>query len=129
MKEKINKNSGAMKLFVLGASLAGLAAAYFFIRPNSKKYIENTKSWVIKMKGDVVERLEQAREISESIYNEIIDSVAARYEKELKSSPEEVKALAKDLKTHWRAISRAAKDQEAADLKEDSKPVKAVKKS
>lgn len=119
MKEKINKSSGAMKLFVFGASLAGLAAAYFFIRPKSREYIENTKSWVIKMKGDVIEKLEQAREISEDIYNKIIDSVATKYEKELKSSPEEVKALAKDLKTHWRAISRAAKDKEANEAKEE----------
>jgi gas vesicle protein len=124
MKKKTNDRSGVMKLFVFGASLAGLAAAYFFLSPKSKKNLENTKSWVIKMKGDVVEKLEQAREMSETIYNEIIDSVAAKYEKNLKSSPEEIRELAQDLKTHWQAISRSVKAKKVDDLKEISKPVK-----
>lgn len=124
MEKKINHRSGGMKLFVFGASLAGLAAAYFFLSPKNKRRLDNTKSWVIKMKGDVVEKLEQAREISEAVYNEIIDSVATKYEKELKSSPEEIKLLARDLKTHWQTISRSAKAKKISLLKETAKPDK-----
>ncbi|MFA5131154.1 MAG: hypothetical protein WC467_01890 [Patescibacteria group bacterium] len=109
MKETTKNGSGAMKLLILGASVAGLAAAYFFLGPKKKKNLEDAKSWAIKMKGDVIEKIEQAREVSEPIYNDIIDSVAAKYEKEMKSTPQEIKALAQNLKTHWRAIDRAAK--------------------
>ena len=61
------------------------------------------------MKGDVVEKLETAREISEPIYHEIIDSVAKEYDKGSKASHEEIKELADDLKKHWKTISRGIK--------------------
>ena len=126
MKKKTDKSgSGAMKLLTIGASLASLAAtAYFFLGPKGKKNQEHAKSWAIKMKGDVIEKLEQAREISESVYQEIIDSVAAKYEKELKSSPKEIRALAQDLKRHWQDISGAAPAEKGGILKEVVKPIK-----
>ncbi|MDO8436272.1 MAG: hypothetical protein Q7S82_02725 [bacterium] len=107
MKNKITKSgSGAIKLAVLGASLAGLAAtAYFFLGPKGKKHLKHAKSWAIKMKGDVVEKLETAREISEPVYHKIIDSVAEKYEKGMKASHEEIIELAQDLKKHWKTIS------------------------
>ena len=110
MKKKTTKNdSGAMKLVVLGASLAGLATAYFFFGPKGKKHQIHAKAWAIKMKGDVIEKLEMARDVSEPAYNEIIDSVATEYEKSKKASREEINALARDLKKHWKTISRGAR--------------------
>lgn len=111
MKKHTTKNhSHAVKLAVLGASVAALAAtAYFFLGPKGKQHQKHAKAWAIKMKGDVVAKLEKARHISEPIYHEIIDSVAARYEKEMKASKEEVRSLAQDLKKHWKTISASAK--------------------
>ena len=90
------------------AGVAGLAAAaYFFLGPNGKKNQKAVKSWAIKMKGDVVEKLENAREVGEPIYHQIIDTVAAKYEKGKATAPAEVQALAQDLKKHWKTISSA----------------------
>jgi hypothetical protein len=107
MKNKTTSNgSGAVKLAVLGASLAGLAAsAYFFFGPNGKKNQKYAKSWAIKMKGDVVEKLEKAKEISEPVYHQIIDMVATKYAKGSKISQIEIDELAKDLKKHWKTMS------------------------
>ena len=110
MENKTTKiGSGTVKLAVLGASLAGLAAtAYFFLGPKGKKRQKHAKAWAIKMKGDVVEKLEMAREVSEPVYNEIIDSVAVEYKKGAKAGQAEINALAKDLKKHWKTIGRVA---------------------
>lgn len=118
MEKKIKKSgSGLVKLAVLGASLAGLAAtAYFFFGPKGKQHQKHAKAWAIKMKGDVVEKLEAAKEISEPIYREIIDSVAAECEKGAKAGHAEITALAQDLKKHWKTISRSART-----LKHDAK--------
>src|ERR1035437_3109144 len=111
MKKKITKSgSSAVELAVVGATLAGLAATtYFFLGPKGKTHQKHAKAWAIKMKGDVVEKLEQARDMSEPAYQEIIDSVAVEYAKGKKASQEEIDALAQDLKKHWKTISRGAR--------------------
>lgn len=109
MKNKTNNGSGAVKLAVLGASLAGLAAsAYFFFGPNGKKNQKHAKSWAIKMKGEVVEKLEKAKEVSEPMYHQIIDTVAKKYAKGAKIGQAEIDELAKDLKKHWKTMSGVA---------------------
>jgi hypothetical protein len=134
MKKKTKSSSGAMKLFKIGAGLAGLAAtAYFLMESKGKKEQTQVKSWAIKMKGDIIEKLESARNISEPVYHKIIDAVAAKYEKELKSSPEEIRELAQDLKKHWKTISGsilAAKSDIASTTKKiEVKEIKKEKKS
>jgi len=109
-KKTTASGSSAVKMVVLGASLAGLAAAaYFFFGPSGKKHQRHAKAWAIKMKGDVVEKLEMVSEISEPVYQEIIDSVAVEYEKGKKAGHEEIAALAQDLKKHWNTISKSAR--------------------
>ena len=108
MQKKANK-SNAVKYAVIGTSLAGLAAtAYFFFGPKGKKHRQHAASWAIKMKGEVVEKLENAREITEPIYREIIDTVAKEYKKGKKASQPKIEALANDLKKHWKSMSMLA---------------------
>ena len=108
MQKKASK-SNAVKYAVIGASLAGLAAtAYFFFGPKGKKRREHAKAWAIKMKGEVVEKLEKAREITEPVYLEIIDTVAKEYKKGKKAGQPEIEALATDLKKHWKSMSALA---------------------
>ena len=107
---KKKSGSNAVKLTLAGAGLAGLAAtAYFFLGPKGKKHQKNAKAWAIKMKGDVVEKLEAAREITEPVYHEIIDSVSSDYTKGMKAGKAEIEELAKDLKKHWKTISGTAR--------------------
>lgn len=108
MPKKVNGNRG-VKLAVIGASLAGLAAtAYFFFGPKGKRHQKQAKAWAIKMKGEVVEKLEMAREITEPVYREIIDTVAKDYKKGKKASQAEIDELAADLKKHWNSMSKLA---------------------
>jgi hypothetical protein len=134
MEKEIKKGkSGAAKAIVLGTSLAGLAAsAYFLFTEKGKKNQKYAKAWAIKMKGDVVEKLESAREVSEPVYHKIIDSVAAKHEKIKKDGPKEVKELANDLKKHWSTISSMAtakpeiKKPTVKKIVKKAKPVKKV---
>lgn len=131
MKNKIIKNnSDALKLAVIGASLAALAGtAYFLLGPNGKKNQKHTKAWALKMKSDVVEKLEKVRDITEPIYNEIIDSIAIKYEKLGKVDVTEIKELVKDLKKHWKTISLEAQASNTDVKKSVAKVAKKVKKS
>jgi len=122
------KGSNIATAAVIGASLAGLAAtAYFFFGPKGKANQKHAKAWAIKMKGDVIEKLEMARDISEPIYHEIIDSIAKEYEKGKKASREEIGVLAKDLKKHWKTMSKTAKKVKR-EVEKEVKPAKKVAK-
>lgn len=130
MEKKTTKknDSNAVGLAVLGASLAGLAAtAYFFLGPKGKQNQKHAKAWAIKMKGDVVGKLEKAKEISEPVYNQIIDSVAKEYEKNKKVGHSEVVEMVQDLKKHWKTISKIAKSAKQDAKVEAKKVVKTAK--
>jgi hypothetical protein len=129
MQKKTNK-ANTVKLAVIGASLAGLAAtAYFLFGPKGKKNRQHAKAWAIKMKGEVVEKLESAREITEPVYREIIDTVAKEYKKGRKASQPEIEALATDLKKHWKAMSKLAIAAKQEVAKNAARVAKTVKKT
>ena len=128
MKRKENYTQAA-GLAVIWASLAALAAtAYFLFGPKSRKRREQAKAWAIKMKGEVVERLEAAREITQPAYQEIIDTVAKDYAAGKKASETEIDTLAKDLKSHWKSISKLALAAKAEAAKNADQVVKTTKK-
>jgi hypothetical protein len=113
MKNK--KTDGGRSLGMVGvAGAASLAAVYFFLGPGGKKRREHTKAWAIRMKADVVEKLEAARELSRPIYEGIINTVAAEYEEGMKAGQTEIAALARDLKKHWTIIKKEALGQRAS---------------
>ena len=129
--KKIPSASGShgVNLVALGASLASIAAAsYFFIGPNAKKNRSHLKSWVIKMKGDVVGKLEKVSVIDKAAYHEIIDTVAAENEKAKKAEPAEIKVLAEDLKKHWKTISAPVVAVKKDVVKISGATVKKIKK-
>lgn len=129
MQNKSNP-ANTKNLAVVGAILAGLAATvYFFFGPKSKKNRQHTKAWAIKMKGDVVEKLEAAREITEPVYLSIIDTVANKYKKGKKASQSEIDAMAADLKKHWKSMSKLATTAKKDLAKDASQVVKVAKKS
>ena len=129
MVKKMDKGTAA-KLAVLGASLAGVAAsAYFIFGPKGKKARAQAKAWAIKMKGEVVEKLEAAKEITEPVYLEIIDAVTKEYKKGKRASQPEIDALAADLKKHWKSMSKLAIAAKADLAKDTKRVVKNMKKA
>ena len=108
MKNKKTKNTnnhtGVVSIGMIGAGIASLAAAYFFLGPNGKKNQKYAKSWAIKMKAEVIEKLEMAKEMSEPVYQQIVDSVSSEYKKGMKAGNEEIDELAFDLKKHWKKL-------------------------
>lgn len=106
MKNKPQKNVG--KAVTVGAGVLALAAAgYFFLGPKGKENQKKTKAWAIKMKGDVVEKLESAQDVSKEAYDTIVDKVSSAYEA-VADNKDEVKELAAELKSHWKSISGQA---------------------
>lgn len=118
---KNRKNNDTKEAAMVGAGLAALAAgAYFFLGPKGKKHQKQMKGWMVKMKGEVLEKLEDAKDVTEPLYNEIVDTVARTNAVAGKIPKSEIAALANDLKKQWRSLNRSFKGQGASGRRKSS---------
>lgn len=107
-KESQVKNIG--KAVAVGAGIAALsAAAYVLFGPEGKKNRKAIRGWAIKMKGEVIEKLENAKEITEPIYHDIVNKVSEKYAKVKSVNPEELAKAVEDLRKQWKNMVRDAK--------------------
>lgn len=118
---------GTGKKIVIGATVAALSAAtYYFFGPEGKKHQKNFKSWMIKMKADIVEKIESAEEVTEALYHKIVEDVAAVYTKAGKVGKEEIAEYADSLKKQWKDISKVTKAPVKSAVKKAAKKVAKV---
>jgi IS1 family transposase len=97
-------------MMAIGAGVAALAAGgYYFFGPEGKKNRGKLKGWMIKMKGELIEKMENAKELTQSVYEQIIDGVAANYLKDSTINASDVRALVSRLKRDWKGISQSVK--------------------
>ncbi len=129
MKKQTAQKKGMStgNVVALGATVAALAAAtYYFFGPEGKKNRTTAKGWMIKMKGEIVDKLEDAKEVTEAVYHKIVDTVAQKYMKGSKMAGPEVEAFVTMLKRQWKDIAKSVstKGKQTA-----TKAKKAVKKT
>ncbi len=120
-------NNDSKEAVMVGAGLAALlAGAYFFLGPDGKKHQRKMRGWMVKMKGEVLEKIEDAKEVTQPIYNEIVDTVAHANQVAGKIPQTEIAALAADLKRQWKNINRTVKGNKPA-TKRTARPKSAAK--
>ncbi len=95
----------------MGVGLAALAAAtagavFLYGTDAGKKKRKQIKGWMLKAKGEVLEQMENMKDLSEDAYTAVVDSVAKKYESMKDVDPVEVAALVRDLKSYWNVIKR-----------------------
>ncbi|KKP83728.1 MAG: hypothetical protein UR85_C0002G0041 [Candidatus Nomurabacteria bacterium GW2011_GWF2_35_66] len=97
----------------IGATVAALgAAAYVLFGPDGKKNKKAIKGWAIKMKGEIIEKLEEAKEISEPVYHKIIDQVQAKY-----ADAQDLENAVKEVKKHWKTMVKDIQPKKKAKAK------------
>jgi hypothetical protein len=104
------KKRGASKIIratEIGLAAAGLAGAYLLYGvKNAAKNRKKVRGWTLKAKGEILEKLENAKEISEGRYHEIVDTVAKKYSTLKQIDQADVAAMANEAKRHWKTIQR-----------------------
>lgn len=89
------------------AAAAAVAGAYYFYgSKEGKARRKKLKGWVVKMKGEVLERMEDLKEINQELYDKTVDAVALQYEKVKNISPEEIAGVVKELKGYWGKVQK-----------------------
>ena len=123
-KKTKDESMSAGKVAAVGAGVVALAAAsYYFFGPEGKKNRNSLKGWMIKMKGDIIEKIEGAGDLTEDLYNKIVDTVAAKYVKAGKVSEMELRMFADMLKSQWKGIAKAHSKSTGTAVKKVAKAV------
>lgn len=128
MANKSQKNNIG-KVVAVSAGVAALsAAAYLLLGPDGKKNRKNLRSWMVKMKAEVAEKLEDMKDVSAETYESIVDEVSKKYRSMKNIDQKDVQAEITDLKKHWKNMLKHAK---GASKKIPSKKTakKAIKKA
>lgn len=95
------------KMIGAGVGVAAIAAlgTYLLYGERGAKTRQAISGWVLKLKGEVLEKVEEIKDINKEEYYKIVDEVSARYAKLGKVGAEELKRLTKELKSAWAHLS------------------------
>lgn len=108
--------------------LAALSAGAYYLygtKEGAKKRLK-IRGWVLKAKGEVMEKLENLKEVNEKTYNTVVAEVMKKYQGVKSIDKSEVDALVSDLKKHWGNIKKHLDTGSAP--KKKAKKVSAKKK-
>lgn len=107
MKEKKKSGAGLAVAAGVAASIAAAAGAYFLYgTKEGKKAQKKIKGWALKAKGEVLEKIEKMKDVSEDSYNAAVASVMDKYKKTMKEHGDDVDAVKKELHGHWKNIKK-----------------------
>jgi uncharacterized protein HemX len=100
---KKKRGMSAGTAVAIGAGVAAVGAgAYYFLGPKGKQHRGKAKAWMTEMETDVEKKLKKAKSVTQPLYRDAVDTVAATYSKRYKEYAPEIKALAKKLKGEWK---------------------------
>lgn len=136
MSTNKKSDTSTMKKVAIATGVTGLLVAatlgthFLFNTKKGKQSLKHIKSWAFKMKAEVLEKLERAKDVNEAVYNKIVDELTEKYKKVKGMTVEEVHEIAKELKSQWRKVhGEVKKTLNVGNAKSKSKPKPAAKKA
>lgn len=113
---------------VAALSAAAVGAYYLYGHKDAKKHRGAVKGWMLKAKGEVLEELENAKDITESTYGSAVDAVAAKYRELKQIDPAELEEFMDEMRSHWTGIKKTLATKAPARKKASVKKSAAKKK-
>lgn len=108
-KKEVSKKVSAKTILGIGAGVAAISAAvYVLFGPQGKKNRKIIRGWSVKMKGEIIEKFENVKELTEPVYHDIISRVESKYAKLKNIDKEELSKVVSEIKKQWGVIKKTA---------------------
>jgi len=109
-KKTNNKKKHLFSEGILTGLAVGSAALLFFLygTKEGQKERKKLKGWMLMMKGEVIHKLENLKEVNKGNYYKIVDEVSKKYGKAKGVSIKEISVLNRYLKSKWESIKKEA---------------------
>lgn len=113
----------------LTAAAVAAAGAYFLYgSKDAEKNQKAVKSWALKAKAEVLEKLEDAKKMSQDEYEDMVQTVASAYAGVKGATKKDLVEFASEMKDHWEVIEDMATKKKKTVKKAVKKATKAAKK-
>lgn len=107
MEKKHNLGKDVLIGVGIAAVVAATAGTYFLYgSKNASRNRKKIKGWMLKAKGEILEKLENVKDINEEIYHKIVNEVSNKYQALKSIDKKDVMAFADELKKHWKGIEK-----------------------
>lgn len=131
---KTSPKESSSHALAIGAGLAAVAAAaagtYYLYGPKKgAQHRKAIKSWTLKMKADVMDEIEQLKDLNEDLYKSAVAKVAEKYKTIKDIDSTEVFALAQRMQGHWKDIKKDINAGVKSIKKSPKKKMSSIKKS
>ncbi len=91
----------------LTAAAVAAAGAYFLVgAKNAAQNRKKVKGWTLKAKGEVLEALEKAEEITADEYNDLVETATKAYGTVKEASKGEIKDFKNEMLEHWNKLEK-----------------------
>jgi len=125
-KSKVTNNQKiGMGVGLTAAAVAAAGAYFLYGSESAAKNRKTVKSWALKAKAEVLEKLEDAKAMTAAEYEEVIATVAGTYAGVKGATKKDLKEFASEMQDHWKQIEKLGKSKK----KDVQKAVKKVTKS
>lgn len=103
---KKSEGKAGLAAGVVGVIAAAAGAYFLYGTKAGKKTQKKIHSWALKAKGEVLEKLEKAKTVSESTYMAAVSDVMKKYSKLKAEHGPEVEAVTRELKSYWNHLKK-----------------------
>jgi uncharacterized protein YpuA (DUF1002 family) len=115
---------------VTATMLAAVGGYFLYGAKEAKTNRKKVGSWMLKAKAEVLEGIENAKELTEQDYDKLVDDVMKGYKAARKASVKELAEFANEMKNNWKKIKAAGPEKKISIPVTAAKaPKKAVKKT
>ncbi len=118
MKKQMNGKAIGMTIGAMAAAAAG--AYYLYGSDKATAHRKKLKSWMLRAKAEVMDEIENLKELNEEAYAKAVEKVMSKYKQIKGMDPEELIALGKRMHGHWNDIKKDLEKTAKKELKKST---------